>query len=132
MRTSIAPVRWHRFRLAETDASDFVSAACYRGSEHVGIVAVVITELKLRDVQRQIFSAHLVERTDYAALEDRPEAFNRVGVNRADNVLVLVVIDHGVRVVAQVIAIAAPRVGRQQADFVRKPSRSRNRACLAT
>lgn len=27
--------RWRRFRLAETDASDLVSAACYRRSKHM-------------------------------------------------------------------------------------------------
>ena len=48
---------------AETDASDHASAACYRGSEHIGIAAVVVAELKLRDVQRQIFGADLVKGT---------------------------------------------------------------------
>ena len=42
--TQVAPLsaRWRRFRLAETDASDLVSAACYRRPEHVGIVTVVV------------------------------------------------------------------------------------------
>lgn len=48
---------------------------------------MVVTELKLRHVQRHIFGADLVERTDDTALEDAPEAFNRVGVDRADNIL---------------------------------------------
>lgn len=41
---------------------------------------IVISELKLRDVERQIPLAHLVERADDAGLENGPEAFNRVGV----------------------------------------------------
>ena len=87
--TPIAPVRWPLSSLAETVTSDHASAACYRRSKHVGVVAVVVAELKFRDVQRHIFGAHLVERADHAALEDAPKAFNRVGVNRADNVLLL-------------------------------------------
>jgi hypothetical protein len=66
MATPIAPlsVRWPRFRLAETDASDLVSAACYRAPEHVGIVAVMVAELKFSDVEQHIFvaRAHRAER----------------------------------------------------------------------
>ena len=62
-----------------------------RCSENVAIEAVVVSELKLRDVQRQIFLADLVEATDNSALEDAPKAFNRVRVNCADDVRPLVV-----------------------------------------
>jgi hypothetical protein len=57
----VAPVwaRWYRSQLAETDASDHASAACYRFREDFGIVAVVILELKLRDVQRHILALTL-------------------------------------------------------------------------
>src|SRR5579864_5947307 len=92
----IAPARWPRLSLAETDASDLASAACYRGPENIGVVAVAISELKLRDVQRQIFGADLVERADHAAFEDAPETLNRVRVNRADNVFVGAVANDGV------------------------------------
>jgi hypothetical protein len=62
--TPIASVRsrWRRSSLAETDASVTVSAACYRRPEHVGIAAVVVAELKFRNVQSHIFSGHLVIR----------------------------------------------------------------------
>ena len=53
-----------------------------RLAEDVGVVAVVVAELELGDVERQIFGADFVECADNAALEDRPEAFNRVGVDR--------------------------------------------------
>jgi hypothetical protein len=88
MATPIASVLfcWHRFRLAETDASDHASAACYRFLKHVGIEAIVVTELKFRDVQRHIFCAHLVESANNAALEQRPKAVNRVGVDCANYV----------------------------------------------
>ncbi len=69
------------------------AAAANGCAEDVGVAAVVISELKLRDVQRHIFGADLVERADNAALEDRPETLNRVGVDRADHVLAFGVID---------------------------------------
>jgi hypothetical protein len=64
-----------------------ISASRNSCTEDVRILAIIVAELKLRDVQRHIFGAHLVERVDHAALEDRPETFNRVGVNRADHVV---------------------------------------------
>lgn len=112
-------VRWHRSQLAETDASDLVSAACYRRIKHVGIEAVVVPELKLRDVERHIFGAHLVERTNDAPLEDAPEAFNRIRMHRADNVLLAQVIDCFVVIMAEIVAVVGCRVRRQQADLVR-------------
>jgi hypothetical protein len=87
-------------------------------SEDVGIRPIVISELKLRNVQRHVFGAHLVERADHATLEDRPEAFNRVGVDGADNVLLAVVVDRLVIVFGQSL-IDEAFVGREQADFFR-------------
>jgi len=119
MVTLVAPVRWPLSSLAETVTSDHASAACYRGSENIGVVAVVVAELKFGDVQRHIFGANLVEGANNAALQDRPETLNRVRVNRADNVLMRVVIDLLVReFLFQIVAIAGPRVGCQQANLV--------------
>jgi hypothetical protein len=102
MQTAIqaasTPVRWRLSSLAETVASVRVSAACYRRSENVDVLAVVVAELKFRDVQRQILLADLVIGTDNAALEDAPEALNRVRVNRADDVFALRVFDDLMRV----------------------------------
>jgi len=69
MRIPIAPIqsRWQRSQLAETLASDRVSA----GSENIDVLAVVVAELKFRDVQRQIFAAYLVIGADNAALGQR-------------------------------------------------------------
>jgi hypothetical protein len=117
--TPIASVqaRWRRFRLAETDASDLVSAACYRLTEDIRVGAVVVPELKLRDVQRHVFAADLVEAADDAALEDAPETFNRVGVNRADNVLASGMMRALVRIFCQ-SAVNPAFVRREQADFI--------------
>jgi hypothetical protein len=68
------PVRWPRLSLAETVASDHVSAACYRRAEDIDVLPVVIAELEFSDVQRQIFLTDLVVGADNAALEDAPEA----------------------------------------------------------
>jgi hypothetical protein len=39
-------------------------------SENIGSLAIVVPELKLRDIQRHVFAADLVEGADHAALED--------------------------------------------------------------
>ena len=118
MRTSFAPVCWPLSSLAETVTSDHASAACYRRIKHIGIVAVVVSELKFRDVQRQIFGAHLVVRPDHAALEDAPKAFNRVGVNSANYVLLFLVMHSLARIFLQA-GINLVLIGREQANFVR-------------
>jgi hypothetical protein len=61
-----------------------ILAPLNRSPENVRVIAIIISELKFRDVQRHIFCAHFVERADHAAFEDRPEALNRVGVDRTD------------------------------------------------
>jgi hypothetical protein len=65
--------------------------------EYVGVLSVVIPELKFGDVQMQIFLADLVVGSDNAALQDRLEALNRIGVNCADDMLTNGVIDGLVR-----------------------------------
>jgi hypothetical protein len=52
--------------------------------------------LELRDVQQEIFAAGLVDSSDYAPFDNRPEAFDGVGVDRADNVLAGRVVDDAV------------------------------------
>jgi hypothetical protein len=59
----------------------FLSASLNRRAENVRIVPMVVAELKFCDVQRHVFGADLVERADDTALENRPEAFNRVGMD---------------------------------------------------
>src|SRR5580704_1999615 len=61
-------------------------APANRRSENVSVEAVVVPELKLCNVQRHIFATHFVETANNTALENAPEAFNRVGVNGTDNV----------------------------------------------
>jgi hypothetical protein len=97
--------------------SEFLASA-YDRVEDVWIAAVVIPELKLRNVQRHIFGADFVECAHYTALEDRPKTLNRVRVNRADHVLFFAVIDGSVRHGVGQALVSGPRVGRKQANFV--------------
>src|SRR5712691_6361469 len=55
-------------------------------SEDIRVLAIVVAELEFCDIERHIFGAHLVERSDNAALEDRPEAFNRVRMHGTDHI----------------------------------------------
>jgi hypothetical protein len=123
MAIPIAPVqsRWRRSSLAETGASDLASAACYRFLENIRAHPIVVSELKLRDVERQVFRADLVERAYHAALEDRPETLNRVRVHRADHVFVVSVSDDLVLIAIDLpqAVVADPLIGHEQAHFLR-------------
>lgn len=68
-------------------------SATDRRSENVGIGAVIVPELKFRDVERQILAADLVIAAHDTALNQRPKTFDCVGVDCADNVLACLVID---------------------------------------
>ena len=65
------------------DLSAVFSASLDRCSENVVVEAIIISELKFRDVEVQIFFADVVESTDDPTFEDAPEAFDRVRVNCA-------------------------------------------------
>lgn len=93
------------------------SAPCYRGAKDVSVSTVIVTELKFRDVERHVFAACLVERA-YTPLEDRPEAFNRVRVNGADDVLTGAMVDGPVLEFLTEAAILPALIGRDQADLV--------------
>src|SRR6476620_11627807 len=81
MVTPTESSRWRRFRSTEASASRHASASGprYRLTEDVGSLAVVMTELELREIQRQILLADVVVRADDAALQKRPERFDVVG-----------------------------------------------------
>jgi len=76
-------VRWPRSVQAETVTSDRASAACYRRAKNIGVMAIVVAELKFSNVERQVLLADLVIGANNAALKDAPKSFNRVGVHSA-------------------------------------------------
>jgi hypothetical protein len=93
------------------------SAFLNRRSKDVFIHAVVIPELEFRDIQRHVFLTDLVESADDPALEDRPEAFDGLGVDCADDVLSGSVIDNGVGVFFAEAVVPLPLIGAEQTDF---------------
>ena len=65
---------------AEASASGLTSASCYHVEENIFVIAIVEVVLKLREVQRQIFFAHVVIGAEHAALQKRPERWEGLGV----------------------------------------------------
>jgi hypothetical protein len=91
-----------------------------RRSENVRVLAIVIAELELCNIEWKVLTADLVERADHTAFEDRPEALNRVGVDRADHILTGSVIDNRVLREALVETLVAdPLIGDEKADLLR-------------
>jgi hypothetical protein len=97
-----------------------ISASSNCRSENIRVPTVIVTELKLRDVQRHIFGGHFVECADHAAFENRPETFNRVCVNCADNIFMRAVANESVlRIFAAQCVICAQVVRGEQTNLVR-------------
>jgi hypothetical protein len=91
-----------------------VSAARYRRAEYVCVIAVVISELEFRDVQREVFTAHFVETAHDAALQKRPETTDGLGMDRTVDVLPGAM-PHNVMLFQ--FAISGVIIGRDKADF---------------
>lgn len=94
------------------------SAPCYSRSKHVGVEAVIIPELKLGDVERQILGADFVERAHDAALNQRPEAVDCLGVDGTEHVLAERVFDRKVGIFHRQALVSLVIVGRQQANLI--------------
>jgi hypothetical protein len=73
------------------------SGPLYRLAENIGFAAVVMPELELGEVEREIFLADMVEAAHDAAFEETPERFEIVGVNLAAYIFTLSVADGFVR-----------------------------------
>jgi hypothetical protein len=94
-------------------------ASLNRRSENIVVQAIIVPELELCNVKMQVFLADVVECADDAALEDAPEAFNRVSVHCTDNVLPLRVVDGDVRIALTETMVPNPLIGAEQANLVR-------------
>jgi hypothetical protein len=99
-------VCWRAPACSEAPASCCASAACYCLPEDIGVVAMVVTELKLRQIERQVFRADVVIRADDSALEQCPERIQVLSVDFTTHVLAFVVIDRLVPKSAAKAAIA--------------------------
>jgi hypothetical protein len=94
-------------------------ASLNRRSEYVRIISIIISELEFGNVQMQIFLADLMECSDDAALQNGPEAFDRVRMNCANNVLADGMVDGLVRETTIQPLIAGISVSAEKADAVR-------------
>lgn len=92
-------------------------ASLNRRAENIIVEPVVIAELKLRDVQRQVFRADFVECADDAAFHQRPETLNRIRVNCADNILFGYVPD-GLAIVFRKSVKDFAFIGSKKTDFI--------------
>src|ERR1700730_5829594 len=114
---------WRALACSEAPASCRASAACYGLAEDIGVVAIVVAELKFSQIERQIFLAHVVERPNDSAFEQRPERINVLSVNLAAHVLALYMANGLMRICGRQEPIAAMLIGRNERDpFVNCPT----------
>ena len=107
------------YAAAEAAASVATSASSKDCLEDIGIVAIVVAELKFGEVQRQIGLAYIVIRADDSALEQAPERFQIVGMDLAAHILVRLVVNVLMRKRLMELLIASRFIGRNQADIGR-------------
>lgn len=55
--------------VAEVPAREDASASSYNFTEHIGVLAVIVPELKFGQVERQVFRTDIMVSANYAALE---------------------------------------------------------------
>jgi len=94
------------------------SAFCYYVRKDVWVLAVVVSERKLRQVQRQVILTHLVIRADDPTLEQTPKAVQVVGMDVAPHVFSLLVIHDLMGIFAVQPAIAWVFVRCHQRDTI--------------
>lgn len=119
-----APSQLPKARYLKEILLGFHNASCAlnRHSENVVVKAVIIAELKFSDIEVKVLFADIMEGADDAPLEDAPEALNRDGVNRANHILPMGMIDSDVRESLFQIPVARPLIGAEQANLVRTAS----------
>lgn len=112
----VALVCW--LATAEAPASQVASASCYRVSEYVGVLAIVLAELKLIQVQRQIFLAYVVIGADDSPFQQAPEALNRIRVNETAYIFAATMADDAMRILISESKqpIAGMLIGSDQID----------------
>ena len=103
---------------AEAGPSGATSATRYEFSEWVFNASHVVTPLKFVDVQRKISGTDFVEAANDPALDEGPEAFNVLSMDRADNVFTFGVVDDFVRVTRRQTAITDPLIRYEQGHFL--------------
>jgi hypothetical protein len=67
----------------------------------------------------QVFFADVMECADDASLEDAPKVFNRLGMDRTNDILVFCMVNGPVRKCKSEVPLANPLIGTDQANLVR-------------
>lgn len=119
IETPTESARWRLVACSEAPASCRASASCYRFSKDVGVLAVVVAELELCQVERQILFADVVEAAHDATLKERPKRFKIVGMHFAAHVLACAMADRFVRIAERgQVAVSAMLIRSDQIDFL--------------
>src|SRR5437016_12448517 len=94
------------------------SASCYDTGKDVRILSVIVPIRKLRQIQRQIGFADLMERPHNATLQEAPKAVQVRRMNVAPHVLTFGVIDRLMRKLALQATITDIFIRRDQRDIL--------------
>jgi hypothetical protein len=94
-----------------------------RRTEDVVVLPIIVPELKRHNIQRKVLGRDLMKVADDATLDQRPEAFDRLSVDCADDVLAFAMIDALVRELAVQPEVAAELVSAKKGNA--SPSYSR-------
>ena len=98
--------------------------------KNVRITAIIIAELEFGNIERHIFAAYLVERTNDTAFDDGPKAFDGLSMNGTDDILLFGMVNDGMRIFAIKAAISNPLIRTKQANFMRYGFADKSRQCL--
>lgn len=84
----------------------------------------ILFKAKIAFMQHQLVAAFenphdVVEAANDATLDDRPESFDCLSMDGANNVLLFCMVDYGVRIFLAEMFVADPLIGTEQADFMR-------------
>ena len=85
MRWQIQMRATHKEAGESSTSAATILASANRRSEIIRVLKGYCSETETRQQERKILFADLVEGADRATLDGRPEAFSRIGVDRADS-----------------------------------------------
>src|ERR1700687_350483 len=111
--------RWRALACSEAPASCCASAASHGFSKDVGVLAIVESELKFREVKGQVLLGDMMIGSDNAALEQAPEVFQIVSMHFAAHILARAMADRFMAIAKCFeIAIATMLISGDQINFI--------------
>jgi hypothetical protein len=125
------PDHCRRQALAESEAKAWSAAAGYQQVEHLGIVAMIVAEGELSQIERQILPGEMMKAAHHAALEQGPEGFDAVGVDYALYVFMIAMADNFMWVFGFELAIGGMLVSGQQCHAGRNHLTNKAIECTA-